>query len=581
MQDYTSITAPGDHFITEPIRPVSGDRIIAQPGARLIGGVRLTVSGVENGVCVCDLRAGGINPAPFTSRGFGRKISPAHSELFIDGRPMQLSQYPRAGAFLPITGVEEPKTSEWGAPVGTLEGGFFYEDDRPLRWKNGQDIWVHGYWAYDWSPSREKIDLFDKRRGYIRTCPPYGVFQYAAGQRFCFFNIREEVTQPGDYCIDFADGKLYFIPPEGCDPFRAELLLSTVQTPAFALENVHDVHIEGFSIEAFRACGITAAHCSDIRITGCTLKNIGNRAVTADDCTRLRIDRCTVHDTGDGGIALWCGSRETLTPGDCAVEDCEIFRVARWDRCYEPPIRLYGVGLAARRCHIHDCPHSAILYEGNDIEISGCELHDVVLETGDAGAIYAGRDYTMRGNVVEGNFLHHIGSRIGLGAMGVYNDDCLSGTVMRGNVFYAVQRAVFLGGGVDFVIENNLFIDCHPAIEADGRGQNEHPNWRRMVNVTMRDRFYNLCGKGISAAEPPYIEHYPALAKIDAAYRSGDDVSIPPSACIRGNRFCGGETIRLKWSTEGGDFREENNREIPREALPALLTPHQRAVIDA
>lgn len=579
--DINELTRPGVHFITEPIRLGSGTHLAAEPGSRLVGGVELRAKAAGAGLWFCDLRAAGIEPAKFVSRGFGRKISPSHSELFINGTPMRISRYPKRD-FLKITGVGEPGSNEWSKPIGELAGGFYYEDSRPKAWRD-QEVWVFGYWAWDWAPTRERIDEFDKERGFIRCCPPYGQYSYTVGQRFCFFNIVEEVTEPGEYAVDFEAGRLWFIPPEGVDPADAEILLSMSDRPAFIVENAEDSSIEGFRIECFRSNAIEVRNSKDVKISGCELCNIGNRAVVIEASERAVVSDCHIHDTGDGGAAIWGGDRATLRSCGCGVENCHIHHVAAWDRCYEPPIKLTGVGLFARGNRIHDCPHTAVLYGGNDIEIKDNEIWRVVLETGDAGAIYAGRDYTMRGNVVEGNFLHHIGSGIGMGTMGVYNDDCLSGTVMRNNVFYKVQRALFLGGGVDFVCEGNVFIGCTPGIEIDGRGQSDHAVWRNMVARTMRDRFYNVDGLGVSAAEPPYIERYPELARIDAYYRSDDAPHIPPSARIAHNSFVldptlGGEQkIKLTWNTEGGQFDLEDNQELTLEELD--LTARQREVI--
>jgi 2,3,4,5-tetrahydropyridine-2-carboxylate N-succinyltransferase len=41
-----------------------------------------------------------------------------------------------------------------------------------------------------------------------------------------------------------------------------------------------------------------------------------------------------------------------------------------------------------------------------------------------------------------------------MGTMGIYNDDCVSGTVMTDNFFFEVNRAAFLGGGRDFIVKN-------------------------------------------------------------------------------------------------------------------------------
>lgn len=587
--DLQAITKPGIHLITHPIPLPDGTHLQGEKGARLVGSIRLSgffrKDGTE-GVYVCDLSAMGVRPAPMVSRGFGRKISPSHSELFINGRPLSISQFPKKGSFLTITELGEVGYNEWERPCGILESGFFYKSDRPKSWQEGQQIWVHGYWAYDWSPTRECIALLDKDLGFIRTLPPYGQNAFTKGQRFYFFNVLEEVTEPGDYCIDYTNNLLYFKPYEDTGPLdEAEVFLSSCDQPVFRLDHARDISIDGFVIEAFRGNAISVSHSSQIVISNCTIRNIGNRAVCVDDSQDVKVEGCHIHDTGDGGIAFYCGDRRTLEPAGCSVSGCHIHHVANWDRCYEPAIRLYGVGLSACGNLLHDCPHSAVLFGGNDIAVNGNHVHHVVTETGDAGAIYGGRDYTFRGNSVSGNFLHHIGSGVGMGTMGVYNDDCLSGTVMEDNVFFKVQRAIFLGGGVDFVIRNNLFVDCTPCVEVDGRGQSPHKVWRNMVIHTLRDRFYNICGQGISGAEPPYLARYPELKVIDGYYRASEQPRIPPSAAITGNLFCSERKIEYTrkmddtWCCDGGKFTEADNRSIDRQELYSLLNKEQLAVL--
>ncbi len=55
-----------------------------------------------------------------SSRGFTRKISPAHMELFFDNRPMTLARYPNEGAYLKITGYGKTVSDEWKAETGEL-----------------------------------------------------------------------------------------------------------------------------------------------------------------------------------------------------------------------------------------------------------------------------------------------------------------------------------------------------------------------------------------------------------------------------------------------------------------------------
>ena len=76
----------------------------------------------------------------------------------------------------------------------------------------------------------------------------------------------------------------------------------------------------------------------------------------------------------------------------------------------------------------------------------------------------------MRGHVIRHNYLHHINGFEGRGCRGVYLDDMFCGTTIHGNVFYKVPRAAFIGGGRDCTVENNVFVDCTPALHIDARG---------------------------------------------------------------------------------------------------------------
>src|SRR6187397_499744 len=104
------------------------------------------------------------------------------------------------------------------------------------------------------------------------------------------------------------------------------------------------------------------------------------------------------------------------SPGDHFVEDCHFARQGRWSKCYVPAVLMNGVGLRASHNLIHDHPHCAILYTGNEHLIEFDDIHHIALETGDVGAIYTGRDYSFRGNRVRHNYIHETGG-IGMGSM--------------------------------------------------------------------------------------------------------------------------------------------------------------------
>jgi hypothetical protein len=495
-------------------------------------------AGAREHVVQTDLRSEGLTDwGHLSSRGFARPVTPAHSELFFSGKPMTLARWPNEGAWEKITGF--PSTTgqgdEHGGKIGALPAGFQYGGDRPSRWKDTGDLWVHGYWAWDWANSYEQVASLDPAGHLVKTTPPHGNYGFRTGQRFHFLNVFEELDQPGEWYLDRKSGVLYFWPPAPID--SGEVLLSLSEEPLLRLTGASNIVIQGLTLEATRATGITIAQGSNTRISGCTIRNVGNEGVSIQGGTRHTVAACDILDTGDGGVSLSGGDRQTLTPGDHLVDNCRFERQARWSKCYAPAILMNGVGLRASHNLIQEHPHCAILFNGNDHVIEFNEIHHIALETGDVGAIYTGRDYTYRGNRIRYNFIHHTGG-VGMGSMGVYMDDCVSGTEILGNIFYKVHWAAFLGGGRDHRVENNVFVECDPAVRVDGRGLDRSPVWHNMVYDTMR--------KNLAAVpQELYRKRYPDIIALDPLYAV--DKGIPPENNRVVHNVCVGKWLEVGW----------------------------------
>ena len=160
---------------------------------------------------------------------------------------------------------------------------------------------------------------------------------------------------------------------------------------------------------------------------------------------------------------------------------------------------------------IHAAPHTAIKLSGNDHVVEENEIYDVARDTGDVGAIYAGRSLFMRGNVVRRNFLHDNGGGYAGGVSGVYLDDMFSGVLIEANVFVRSGQCVFIGGGRDNTVRANLFVGCAPAIHLDERGVTTHALPAGLAGNRggwgLLDERERLLGSGL------YARRYPALGK--------------------------------------------------------------------
>lgn len=396
-------------------------------------------------------------------------------ELFFKDEPMTLARWPNEG-FIKITGLVEPNTVNVRGTKGSKTGKFIYEDDRPKRWAGEKDIWVHGYWFWDWSDERHKVESIDTERRMISVTPPYHGFGYRVGQWFYAMNILAEIDTPGEWYLDRENGILYFWPPK---PIEEGGAVVSVADTLIKFEDVSYLTFEGVVFEAARGTAITMQRGTHTKIAGCVLRNVGGWAVLINDATESGVLGCDIYQTGAGGIGLDGDGhygkansgigRKTLTPAGLYADNNHIHHFARLQRTYQAAISIGGVGNRVTHNLIHDAPHMAIGFGGNDHLIEFNEIYSVCQESNDAGAMYAGRDWTMRGTVIRHNYLHHITGFQGRGCVGVYMDDMFSGTTVFGNVFYQVTNAVFIGGGRDCIVENNLFVECEPSLRIDAR----------------------------------------------------------------------------------------------------------------
>lgn len=543
----------GVYPITESLRITGGDPVTLRgmSGARLIGGRVITgFKPIDNNdalqrlpeeargaVMQCDLRAQGVDDfGELKVRGFGRPEEHAALEVFFNGKPLTLAQWPNQG-WAPIT----------GAPEGKDGGVFTYEGDRPARWSKASDVWLHGYWTQDWADSYVKVNHFDLDAKAIYTEPPHGVYGYTKGQRWMALNLLEELDQPGEWYLDRDAGMLYLWPPETMKD--AEVIVSMLDDPIVSIEGANGARIERLTLEACRGTAVTIRDSKNVRVAGCVIRNTGQKGVAVSGGEECQVVSCDVYETGEGGISISGGDRASLTPAHHAAINNDIFRYGRWVQTYQPAISLHGVGNRMAHNRIHDSPHAGVLFGGNDHVLELNEVYNLCQQTGDVGAFYIGRDWTMRGHIVRGNYFHDISGPYKYASNSVYLDDAASGVTIIGNIFDHADVGAFIGGGRDNLVENNLMVDCEPAVHVDGRGI----GWA--AKYIVKGGEWHMYDKlsAMNFDQPPYSERYPKLATIldgDPAFPAGNRVAL--------NISYGGKWLELQ-NIKESDVDFENN----------------------
>jgi hypothetical protein len=459
-------------------------------------------------------------------------------ELFFNDKPMTLARWPNEG-FVKIVDVVVQDGHQIHGAKGSHVGKFTYEDDRPKRWVGDKDPWLHGYWFWDWSAQRHRIESIDVEKKIIAVAPPYHGYGYRKGQWYYAFNMLCELDSPGEWYLDRQAGVLYFWPPEPIEKGRA--VVSVLPTLVTMKDGSH-LTLRGFILEAARGTAITLSGGTESKVVGCTIRNVGGAAVSVSGGTRNGVIGCDIYDTGHGGISLSGGDRKTLTPAGLFAENNNIHDYGRWERMYQAGVHLNGVGNRVVHNLIHNAPHCAILFGGNDHLIEFNEIHSVCYESNDAGAIYAGRDWTMRGHMIRHNYMHHVNGFQGRGCVGVYLDDMFAWAAIYGNVFYKVTAAAFIGGGRDNRVENNVFVDCNPALHVDARAL----GWAHYhADEWIKEAGEKGTISGIAYNKPPYSERYPELVRI-----LDEDPKAPGGNVIARNICWGG-----KWDDVEGKAR--------------------------
>ncbi|MCW5942647.1 MAG: right-handed parallel beta-helix repeat-containing protein [Fimbriimonadaceae bacterium] len=447
---------------------------------------------------VVDLAALGVATLdPISPRGFPKPIVPAPSELFADRRPLTLARWPNEG-FAQVGKVIEPGNGENDREAPPRKP-VFEMPDRIVRWGAAEDPWLFGYWKFDWA-DESKPAAFDveKRRATLDAPHVYGV---ETGARFYAENMLEELDRPGEYWIDRANRRLYLVPPaDKVSRYEVSLLAA----PILTVKSARSVTVKRLDFAVSRGDGARLADCDDVSFEACRFFALGQRGVVVEGGRRCGLRACDLWDLGEGGVTLSGGDRKTLTPSSHFVVNCDIGNFHRRTQTYRPAALLSGVGQKVAHNAMHDAPHSAIIFTGNDHVIEYNDFQRTIALTGDGGVVYTGRDWTARGTEIRFNrFADNVG--ISKWEPAVYLDDQACGIRVYGNLIERCHWGFLIGGGRDNVVENNLILDCKLAMHSDARGL----GWAARSKPTMMERLL-----AVPYREQPWASRYPSLVPI-------------------------------------------------------------------
>ncbi|KAG2373017.1 hypothetical protein C9374_012960 [Naegleria lovaniensis] len=429
--------------------------------------------------CNLTLLSPSVIATPFKVSGRMDGKASAGSELFFRDFPQTVARYPNKLN----TQYESNPSLVLDVYMKTASKGtnsfLFNSTSCPnkSKWSKEQNGYAFGYWKDDYSDSVEGIQNIDANGTVVlRNVVADG--SIASGSNFYLVNFLSELDQAGEYILQ--DNVLYFWPPAPIE-HENDVVLSLTET--LVQVNAHAQIFDSLEFGFVRGNAIYSWNSHYIVVNNSIISNVGAIGLSLLGCRNCLVTNNEIFQIGKGGVIVTGppSDRAKLIPSNNFISNNLIHSFSRVGKVYRPAVRIEGVGAKVTHNYFFNGDHAALMLIGNNHEVSFNKIHDVVKTSDDAGAIYMGRDWTTRGNVVKYNFIYRVRG-LTWGAACIYLDDVFSSAIVFGNVLYDCNRGVIVGGGRHNQVQNNIFIRNWSSIRIDARGlQWNDDEWRRSI----------------------------------------------------------------------------------------------------
>src|SRR5665213_616707 len=433
------------------------------------------------------------------------KLPPANGaflfrELWVNGQRAPRARWPRTGTLAVAQTPKAKNNTQWRHP----ESQFQLNTGDLKAWPSAPD--GEAVVMSRWVESRLPIAAINEKENRLESSKPAG-FAPETGDRYYIENVKETLSEPGEWYLDPREHVIYFIAPSGVDPNAAQIIVPRLPQ-VLRLEGsasggglVSNINFRGITFsnsEWYYDCPmpgqkaeptLTSYPQAAIGVPGavwgqgvrsctfdhCTIAHVGGYGIELGrGCQNNRILHCTITDLAAGGVKLGeTQIRENAEDQAFGNEVCDC-RITDGG-CLFPS----AVGAWIGQSHDNTVMHNEIarfwytgvsvgwtwgygnsLSQNNHIEFN--DIHHIgIKHKGDAPILSdMGGIYTLgneKGTVILHNHFHDIGA-IKYGGWGIYFDEGTTDILAENNLVCRTTHGGFHQHyGKDNIVRNNIF----------------------------------------------------------------------------------------------------------------------------
>lgn len=420
--------------------------------------------------------------------------------LYKNEKRLSRSIYPKEGSFK-VKSIDKKDIVFSNSDFDSYAA--FYTEATNLNFKanlNDIDVKLMHYWADEYLP----IVNIDKNTGRIETARATAL-TVNEDENFIFINVKEALSLPGEWYLDKAEEKLYYIPQEG-DTIENTVLRAGVNETLVEFDGTEDItfrsiefcetntrHKDGgmyvneidkthtlyknlkytpnhpqaaYDISA----SVNVYNSSSIDFIHCQFKNTANSGLKyGNGAKNSLVETCFFDNTGANGVVIMGDDTIPAKISGITVNDCHIRNYGREHNNAIGILLTHATDCVFTNNEIHDGWYTAISigwrwgYNPNptdNIKVS----NNLIYNIGNGWLSDMGGIYTLGmqpHTILSENIIYNVGcydGDSGYGGWGIYLDEGSSEITVEKNLVYDCSSQTFHQHyGKDNMIKNNIF----------------------------------------------------------------------------------------------------------------------------